>query len=118
MNIQPMAFNTAETRTQMSDAAESVKRQREHFSSDKAEPAPEAENKQVHSEELLHNIKALTDNGLYSVRFEMFKDTEQLVINLIEIETGDLIRQIPSEELLSMQMALADLRGNIVETKS
>ena len=60
---------------------------------------------QVQPEELLQSIKALTDNGAYSVRFEMHKETDELVINLIEQESGEVIRQIPAEEILGLHKA-------------
>jgi flagellar protein FlaG len=52
------------------------------------------------------------------VRFELYEDTQDLVINLIEVETGELIRQIPSDEILGMNKFFRELRGNIIETKS
>lgn len=72
----------------------------------------------VQSEELLQSIKALTDNGTYSVRFELNKETEEMVINLIEQKSGEVIRQIPPEEILGVHKMLADLRGNLLQTTS
>ena len=119
MNIQPVASGSVEARTTMSNAAESLKKHREQVKEEKAtEQTSEPKEKQIQPEELLQNIKALTDNGLYSVRFEMFKDTDEMVINLIDTKSGDLIRQFPPEEILGMRKTLADLRGNIVETQS
>ncbi len=119
MNIQAMTTGMVEPRTEMSPGAETLKRERANFVEDKADQkATEAAENKVQPEELLQNIKALTENGLYSVRFEMFAETEDLVINLIEKETGDVIRQIPSEEILGLRKVLSDLRGNFVETKS
>ena len=73
---------------------------------------------QVQPEELLQSIKSLTDNGAYSVRFEMNKETNELVINLVEQETGETIRQIPPKEILGLHKTLADLRGNLLQTES
>ena len=72
----------------------------------------------IQPEELLQSIKSLTDNGAYSVRFEMHKETDELVINLIEQESGEVIRQIPAEEILGLHKALSDLRGNLLQTES
>lgn len=74
--------------------------------------------KNVQPEELLQNIKSLTENGLYSVRFETNKETNDVVINLIEQETGEVIRQIPPEEILGMRETLENLRGNLVTIES
>ena len=100
--------------------ADQVQRNRESARKDPDEALQEKANKadQVQPEELLQNIKALTDNGVYSVRFEMYKETDELVINLIEQESGEVIRQIPAEEILGLHKVLADLRGNLVKTAS
>jgi flagellar protein FlaG len=71
----------------------------------------------VQQEELLDKIKELTDNGTYSVRFEMDDKVEQLIITLVDAE-GNVIRQIPSEELMAVMKSLNDLRGNIVDSVS
>lgn len=101
--------------------ADQVQRTRDLSKKDPtAETASNATNKakQVQPEELLQSIKALTDNGAYSVRFEMHKETNELVINLIEQETGETIRQIPPKEILGLHQALADLRGNLLHAES
>ncbi|MEZ4483762.1 MAG: flagellar protein FlaG [Syntrophotaleaceae bacterium] len=69
-------------------------------------------------EEILQKIKQLTDNGNYSVRFEMNEPTQQMVIHLLDAKSGEEIRQIPPEELLTISKRLNDLRGNIVDTTS
>ncbi|WP_028579333.1 flagellar protein FlaG [Desulfogranum japonicum] len=74
----------------------------------------------VQSEELLNQIKALTENGLYSVRFEQDENVQELVVKIVDNETDEVIRQIPPEELLNLTKVLQDLglRGNIVDTES
>ncbi len=101
--------------------ADQVQRNRDLAKKDPtAEAQPEATSRanQVQPEELLQSIKSLTDNGAYSVRFEMHKETNEMVINLIEQETGETIRQIPPEEILGLHKALADLRGNLLQAES
>ena len=119
MNIQTMTPTPVEARASMSSGADALQRDRDQAGQEKAlEQVSSDKEKQVQPEELLQNIKALTDNGTYSVRFEMYQDTEELVINLVDSKTGETIRQIPPKEILGMHKALADLRGNIVETQS
>lgn len=71
----------------------------------------------VQPEELLGQIKALTENGIYSVRFEN-NDADQLVVKVVDSETNEVIRQIPPEELMQLTKHLNELRGNIVDTVS
>ena len=82
---------------------------------DKDQGSPDA--KSIQAEELLSKIKALTENGLYSVRFENDERSKELVVKIVDSETQEVIRQVPAEELLGMKAALAKLQGNIVDTK-
>ncbi len=73
--------------------------------------------KSAQPEELLGQIKALTENGVYSVRFEN-NDSDQLIVKVVDTETDEVIRQIPPEELMELTKTLNELRGNIVDTVS
>jgi len=117
MNIQTISSGIPEQGTGFSLGAESIKRDQQ-VAREPAQAGDSQAQNQIQSEELLQNIKSLTDNGTYSVRFEMYKDTDELVINLVDSETGETIRQIPPKEILGMHEALAQLSGNIVETRS
>ncbi len=122
MNIETQAvFQSVgqEKTSAMSQGAEMLKRERETAQKEKvADLSDSKQEKNVQAEELLQNIKALTDNGAYSVRFEMYKETNDIVINLIEQDSGDVIRQIPPEEVLGIRESLQELKGNIVEIES
>lgn len=73
---------------------------------------------QVQPEELLQQIKSLTDGGLYSVRFENDERSGGTVVKIINRENDEVIRQVPAEEILELKAALEDLRGNIIDTES
>lgn len=75
------------------------------------------EKKQIQPEELLSQIKALTEDGLYSVRFENDNEANSLVVKVVDRETDEVIRQIPPEELINLTKRLNDLRGNLVNTE-
>ena len=70
----------------------------------------------VQPEELLTQIKALTENGLYSVRFENNREFDALIVKVVDTETDEVIRQVPAEELLGVKASLEELRGHIVNT--
>jgi flagellar protein FlaG len=74
--------------------------------------------KNAQAEELLTQIKALTENGLYSVRFENDDRLKQMIVKIVDSKTQEVIRQVPAEELLGVKAALADLQGNLVDTTS
>ncbi|MGB3212419.1 MAG: flagellar protein FlaG [Desulforhopalus sp.] len=70
----------------------------------------------VQPEEILSQIKSLTEDGLYSVRFENNREFNELVVKVVDTETDEVIRQVPAEEVLGVKASLAELRGKIVDT--
>lgn len=72
--------------------------------------------KLVSPEEVLTKIKALTDDGTYSVRFENDEQSKQLIISLVDSDSGEVIRQIPPDEVLGASEKLTDLRGSLLDT--
>lgn len=72
---------------------------------------------QLQPEELLQQINALTEDGMYSVRFENDSAGGGMVVKVVDRETNELIRQIPPEELLDLTKRLSDLRGNLIQTE-
>ncbi|MCK4623390.1 MAG: flagellar protein FlaG [Desulfuromonadales bacterium] len=115
MNVE--TINLQDTaQFQLSKASDQVSESRK-----KAEDlvqSEQVEKEQVQPEELLKQIKALTENGLYSVRFENDERTDGLVVKIVDRETDEVIRQVPAEELLELKATLEDLRGNIVDIQS
>lgn len=114
MKIESVSFgNLAQSpRTATVDTAERHRKEPEVFNESSRD-----ENK-ISPEELLDKIKALTENGLYSVRFENNQEANALIIKLVDRQSGELIRQIPSEELLGTSKFLRDFRGSVINTES
>ncbi|WP_321533249.1 flagellar protein FlaG [uncultured Desulfuromonas sp.] len=82
-----------------------------------SEQASAAESNKVQPEELLNQIKSLTEDGVYSVRFENDDEANRLVVKVVDSKTDEVIRQVPAEEVLSLSVRLEELRGNIVNTE-
>lgn len=80
-------------------------------------PVEQAETKQVQPEELLQQIKGLTEEGLYSVRFENDERNGEMVVKIVDRTNDEVIRQVPAEEILDLKEALDSLRGNIINTE-
>jgi len=76
-----------------------------------------AKQKQIQPEELLQQINALTEDGIYSVRFESDKPSGSMVVKIVDQETDEVIRQIPPEELMNLTKRMNDLRGNLVNAE-
>ncbi|MGE4345045.1 MAG: flagellar protein FlaG [Geoalkalibacter sp.] len=84
---------------------------------DRLQAAAEPRQGKSDPQELLDQIKSLTEDGQYSVRFEKDRDANELVVKVVDRETNEVIRQIPPEELLDLTKRLNDLRGNLVDTQ-
>lgn len=119
MEIQGITLASGRSRADFSITADEVKDRRGTSESMLSEASSDvAENKNgIQPEELLQNIKALTEDGLYSVRFETDDATDDIVINLID-QNGEIIRQVPTDEILGTRQRLAELRGNILKTET
>ncbi|MBW1636856.1 MAG: flagellar protein FlaG [Deltaproteobacteria bacterium] len=85
---------------------------------DDSDDNPQVEKNPVPPEELLKQIKTLTEDGLYSVRFEKDDPASRLIVKIVDKQTSEVIRQLPAEELLNVLAALDKFRGNIVNTSS
>jgi len=107
--LSPRMFDTAAERV---DAAKKVK------DDGAVADEPQADDVKVAPEELLQQIKGLTEEGLYSVHFERDERVDQLVVKIVDRETEETIRQVPAEELLELNAMLKDMRGNIVDTET
>ena len=83
---------------------------------DKSQGSPKKNT--VPPEEVLKKIKALTEDGIYSVRFESDAKTHQLVVKIVDSQTQEVIRQVPAEDMLGLKQALTEYEGNFVDTKS
>lgn len=53
-----------------------------------------------------------------NLQFSIDKDTEKLVVKLVESGSKEVIRQIPSEEMLAIAKALDKLQGLLIREKA
>jgi flagellar protein FlaG len=115
MNVEASGLqNTVQTQfNKGADQASSAKKKAENSVS-----IDQTELQKVQPEELLSQIKALTEDGLYSVQFEKDEQAGGLVVKIVDRQNNEVIRQVPTEELLDLRKALESLRGNIVNTKT
>lgn len=74
------------------------------------------DNNSIQPEEILNQIKALTEDGLYSVRFENSQEFNEMIVKVMDSKTDEVIRQFPAEEILGMRASLEKLRGQLVNT--
>lgn len=53
-----------------------------------------------------------------SVRFSIDEETKQRVVRVVDLETDEVIRQIPSEEVLAIAKAFDKLQGLLIKDKA
>jgi flagellar protein FlaG len=53
-----------------------------------------------------------------SLRFRVDPEAGRVVVSVVDAETGDVLRQIPSEEALAIAQSLADTGSGIVKTQA
>lgn len=83
------------------------------------EALPQPAEKRVSAEEFLKKVRALTDGGQHSVRFEMDKDVNMMVVKIYDSSSNELLQQIPAESLLGTAKALQEYRrGMLVDDQS
>lgn len=118
MRVEAMVSADVSRHTQQEQGkgAEQVDRSRREASL--AAEQPEKAEKKVAPEEILNKIKDITEDGLYSVRFETDRDTEALVVRVVDRNSGEVKRQLPPEELLELSQRLDEWRGNIIDMES
>lgn len=114
MNIE--AINSPVNTGFKPTAPEQVSTQRKEKAKVSETPQSPPEASKVQPEEVLSEIKSLTENGNYSVHFEL-NDISNPVVKIIDNESQEVLRQFPAEEVLSFKANFQEMLGNIVNTK-
>ena len=66
-------------------------------------------------DELEHDITTIHNVGL---EFSMHKESGRTMIKVVEKDTGNLIRQIPSEEILELITRIGDVLGILFDKRA
>ena len=61
------------------------------------------------------NVESVASANL---KFSIDKDTERMVVKVVDKETGKTIRQIPSEEILALDKAITHAQGMLLHDKA
>ncbi|MBC8317234.1 MAG: flagellar protein FlaG [Desulfobulbaceae bacterium] len=66
----------------------------------------------------VENIQARLDVMRTKLGFSIHEETDDIVIKVTDRESGDVIRQIPSEEVMELRARLDELVGIIFDKKA
>ncbi|MGE5577905.1 MAG: flagellar protein FlaG [Syntrophothermus sp.] len=68
-------------------------------------------------EELLNKLNITLNAMDIQARFSVHKETGDIMVRIINVETGKTIREVPPEKLLEMAAKLKEMVGLIVDEK-
>lgn len=68
-------------------------------------------------ESAVEKVQSFTQKQAKELQFNIDKDSGRTVIKVVDTSTQEVIRQIPSEEMLSMAKALDQLQGLLIKQK-
>ncbi|MDP3616414.1 MAG: flagellar protein FlaG [Rhodoferax sp.] len=100
---------------QVSQLPSQTERVREAAAADREKKTVEASSTQVSS--AVAEINQSLQLASIGVQFEFDKEANTMVTQVIDIESGQLIRQMPSEEVVRISKALGKLQGLLVSQK-
>ena len=69
------------------------------------------------SKELAEEVQRFMEDFNIEVNFKIHEKTGDVVVQILNRDTGEMIRQIPSENLVKLHDKLVELRGVLFEGK-
>ena len=81
---------------------------------------PEADSRAaVAIEELVEPVKRINEvMRRYGVEFQFGGEPPRVITRIVDMESGETIRQIPSEEVLRVAERLGDIVGRLIESEA
>lgn len=77
----------------------------------KTDTADNAKPDAEQTQKSLHEINQALSGLSVSVQFQIDPDLNDVIVKVIDKDTGDVIRQMPSEEVVRMAKAMDNLKG-------
>ncbi|MBN1866584.1 flagellar protein FlaG [Candidatus Sumerlaeota bacterium] len=68
--------------------------------------------------ERIREINLKVQQRATQVEFTIDRDTDNVVVRVLNKETGEVIREIPPEEIINLRQALEDIRGLMLSRMS
>ncbi|MBI5643160.1 MAG: flagellar protein FlaG [Deltaproteobacteria bacterium] len=90
--------------------------ERASFIADPAEVKKDLPPKEL--EEIASDVQIQLKRLNTELRFELDKSSDEMVVKIIDPETDQVIRQIPSEELLAIRARMKDLIGVLYNSQT
>lgn len=78
-------------------------------------PAQDRTNHKISKKEISDAISNLERYYNRTIRFEIDNDVDMVIVKIIDKESGDVIRQIPSEEFVEHSRKITEHEGHLFE---
>ncbi len=78
-------------------------------------PAPSAEEVREAADKINKVLQSLVSSNL---QFSVDQESGQTIVRVVDVETKDVIRQIPNEEALAIAKSLGKYQGLLIEQKA
>lgn len=66
----------------------------------------------------LHSINSFLESVSSTLQFSLDQDSDRVIVKVVDKETNDVIRQIPSEEAIEISKALDKLQGLLLNSQA
>lgn len=119
MTIPVNALSTSQQREPAlaaSQAQKDVAPVREAAAHDRLEKTPNSTASE--KSEALEEINQSLRMSSIGVRFEFDKEADMMIAKVVDVESGEMIRQMPSEEVVRISKVLGKLQGLLVSHKA
>jgi len=83
------------------------------------EPAPQQQPSKEQVQKAMESIKQMVESKApNSLQFSVDNETGKTVVRISDVKTGEMIRQIPSEEMLEIARSLDRMQGMLLQQKA
>ena len=72
----------------------------------------------VQLENAVNEVSSFVKQTNSSLQFSIDRDSGKTMVKVVDASTNEIIRQIPSEEMLAMAKALDGIKGLLVQQKA
>lgn len=122
MPIQPIG-STVQTPVALADTYGQTKslQQGESVGGARGQTSAAATNNAISPQELQKAVDSMNDfvrSLRNTLNFSIDKDTGRTIVKVIDQATDEVIKQIPSEEMLAISKAIDKLKGLLIEQKA
>lgn len=84
----------------------------------KTSPVPEQPSREQIQRAVEEMRKSLSETSSSNLKFSIDDETGQTIVRVTDIKTGELIRQIPSEELVELAKSLDRMQGKLLRQQA